>query len=189
MGSKNRRNKLKGYSSSSFIPDVTSSSLNGQMRISLKRVTGNSSSMNTLTESTTERRLKVEISRDNTTLKEEMTTSRNIDLIKRKMMLMQIDMAGRYGPNGLQNRGLGSDVLPLLSGQSSRPNVFETREERKRRLLDEERYCSLRMPKMIEHIKLKCLCMIHLNQYFNVKKVKTDGKYEEENDVTGIHHG
>ena len=155
MGSKNRRNKLNGYSSSSFIPDVTSSSLNGQMRISLKRVTGNSSSMNPLTESTTERRLKVEISRDNTTLKEEMTTSRNIDLIKRKMMLMQIDMAGRYGPNGLQNRGLGSDVLPLLSGQSSRPNVFETREERKRRLLEEERYCLLRMPKMI-----KCISVI-----------------------------
>ena len=155
MGSKNRRNKLKGYSSSSFIPDVTSSSLNGQMRISLKRVTGNSSSMNTLTESTTERRLKVENSRDNTTLKEEMTTSRNIDLIKRKMMLMQIDMAGRYGPNGLQNRGLGSDVLPLLSGQSSRPNVFETREERKRRLLEEERYSLLRMPKMI-----KCISVI-----------------------------
>ena len=111
--------------------------------------------MNTLTESTTERRLKVENSRDNTTLKEEMTTSRNIDLIKRKMMLMQIDMAGRYGPNGLQNRGLGSDVLPLLSGQSSRPNVFETREERKRRLLEEERYSLLRMPKMI-----KCISVI-----------------------------
>lgn len=153
MGSKNRRNKLKGYSSSSFISDVTSSSLNGQMRISLKRVTGNSSSMNTLTESTTERRLKVEISRDNTTLKEEMTTSRNIDLIKRKMMLMQIDMSGRYGPNGLQNRGLGSDVLPLLSGQSSRPNVFETREERKRRLLDEER------SKQMENMKRRMMSL------------------------------
>ena len=91
-----------------------------------------------------------------------MTTSRNIDLIKRKMMLMQIDMAGRYGPNGLQNRGLGSDVLPLLSGQSSRPNVFETREERKRRLLEEERYSLLRMPKMI-----KCISVILIKKNRN----------------------
>ena len=54
---------------------------------------------------------------------------------------MQIDMNSRYGPNGIgPNVGFGSGTLPLMPGKSSRPNVFETREERRRRLLDLERY-------------------------------------------------
>ena len=78
----------------------------------------------------------------NITYSEELTTERNFDLIKRKMMLMQIGMKRRYGHRRLPQEAFGEisgGDLPLMSSKSHRPNVFETREERRRRLLDEER--------------------------------------------------
>ena len=137
MGSSNSRNK-GGYSS--FLPDSTSSSVNNQIQISLNRIATNSTTIIPLQyESTTERLLKIEMKQSNISFVEQPTTDRNLDLVRRKMMLMQIDMNSRYGPSGIRNGGFGSGVLPLMSGKSSRPNVFETREERRRRLLELER--------------------------------------------------
>lgn len=84
--------------------------------------------------------LTIETDKTNTSLPQETTTDRNLDLIRRKLMLMQIGMDGRYGPDGIRHRGFGSGALPLMPGKSPRPNVFETRQERRQRLLDEERY-------------------------------------------------
>ena len=76
----------------------------------------------------------------NITYTEEPTTERNFDLIKRKMMLMQIEMKRRYGHRRLPQEAFGvSGDLPPMPSKSHRPNVFETREERRRRLKEEER--------------------------------------------------
>ena len=137
MGSSSSRNK-GGYSS--FLPDSTSSSVNNQIQISLNRMPTNSTTIIPLQdESTTERLLKIQMKQRNISFVEEPTTDRNLDLIKRKTMLMQIDMNSRYAPSGIRNGGFGSGALPLMSGKSSRPNVFETREERRRRLFEVER--------------------------------------------------
>ena len=137
MGSSNSRNK-GGYSS--FLPDSTSSSVNNQIQISLNRMPTNSTTIiPPQGESTTERMLRIQMKQSNISVVEEPTSDRNLDLVRRKMMLMQIDMNSRYGPSGVRNGGFGSGALPLMSGKSSRPNVFETREERRRRLVEVER--------------------------------------------------
>ena len=142
---------------SSFVSDSSSSesSINNQIQISLQKMNFmNSTTLNPLDLSnqdptTSERYMKIQMQKNkNASLDsspenedDEVTTDRNLDLIKRKMMLMQIDMSSRYGPNGIgRNGGFGSGTLPLMPGKSSRPNVFETREERRRRLLELERY-------------------------------------------------
>ena len=89
-------------------------------------------------EVTTKKLLMIQMANSNISVPEETSTDRNLDLIRRKMMLMQIDMK-RRGPDGMRHGGFGSGSLPLMPGKSPRPNVFETREERRRRLLDEER--------------------------------------------------
>ena len=81
---------------------------------------------------------------DATSVEVDAQPEQNMDLIKRKIMLMQ-----RYGQAGFGNpRHFGranqedfgsSGVLPLMPRKSSRRNVFETREERRQRLLQEER--------------------------------------------------
>jgi len=76
----------------------------------------------------------------NITYSEEPATERNFDLIKRKMMLMQIGMKRNNGHRRLSQQAFDvSGDLPPMSSKSHRPNVFETREERKRRLLEDER--------------------------------------------------
>ena len=142
MGRQNNRQKKGSFSS--FLPDPTSSSVEDQIQLSLKRMATNSTIPTVISqkEQTTERLLRIQMKTSNlSNLQLETTTiDRNLDLIKRRTMLMQIDMNSRYAPTGLRNAGFGRDaLLPLMSGNSARPNVFETREERRRRLLDEER--------------------------------------------------
>ena len=99
-------------------------------------------SLSQLKEETTEKFVQETEDVNITYSEEPTTTERNFDLIKRKMMLMQIGMKRRYGHRGLPQEAFGEisgDDLPLMSSKSHRPNVFETREERRRRLLDEER--------------------------------------------------
>ena len=143
---------------SSFVSDSSSeSSINNQIKLSLQKMNSLNSTIikhqnsNEQEPMTSKKNLRVKMQNDdNITLDrsfedqdDEVTTDRNMDLIKRKMMLMQINMSSRYGNNvNGQNGGFGSGTLPLMPGKSSRPNVFETREERRRRLLDVERYRS-----------------------------------------------
>ena len=124
---------------SSFLSNPTPSSIIEQITLSPSELTNNSTSTEMAEEMTTEKLLIVQMDKSNVTMPVESSTDSNLDLIRRKMMLMQIDMSQRYGPNGIRYGGFDNGALPLMSGKSSRPNVFETREERRRRLIDEER--------------------------------------------------
>lgn len=124
---------------SPFLSDLPSSSDVEQIRSSINDDSSSTMSLVQFQEETT--KIFVQDADDaNVTFSGALTTERNLDLIKRKMMLMQIGMKRRYGRGRMSQDAFGvSGILPPMPGKSQRPNVFETREERRRRLLDEER--------------------------------------------------
>ena len=175
-------NRKKGQYSS-FVSDSSSeSSINNQIKMSLQKMNTmkqsnlNPPNQNQQEQTTPKRYLRIQMQKNNSisldesleSMEDEPGTDLNKDLIKSRMMQLQLSDGRRYAPNvNGQNGGFGSGTLPFMQDKSSRPNVFETREERRRRLIEEERYQNIRYHH-IKSLKLSEIVIYRQTLYSNL---------------------